>query len=297
VEAPQAMNKRNLLNLGLLLLVGVLVLLVVFEPGIEQPKENPRLLSLERDAVKQIRIERQGQETVELSRDEQGNWQLLKPLAIAASEFRLSSLLRITEQKSLGSYPADAERLTRFGLDKPRVTLTLNDTTRIAFGNSTPLDQRRYVQVGDRVHLISDSLYYHLIGSYTTFIRQELLPEGSDISALTLPGLTVQWQEKQWQVEPKPENYSADQVTKLLDAWKLASAVEVKPYDGKEGETITLQLKGQEQPLTFLLTARSPDLVLARPDLGIEYHLADSSADELLMLSPVEKEKKGEEEK
>lgn len=291
------MSKRNLLNLGLLVLIGILALLVIYEPGIEKAKEPPHLLSLKRDAVTHILIERSGQKSVELQRDNQGKWRLLQPLDIAASDFRISSLLRITEQKSLGDYPADAKRLTRFGLDKPRVTLTLNKTTKVTFGNSTPLDQRRYVQLGDRIHLISDSLYYHLIGRYTTFIRQEVLPEGSQLNAITLPGLKLKWQDNKWSVEPKPENYSPDQVTKLIDAWKFASAVEVKPYDGKPGETITLQLKGKEKPLRFLLTARKPDLVLARPDLGIEYHLADNSADELLKLSPVKKEKKGEGEK
>jgi len=292
------MSKRNLLNLGLLLLIAILVLLAVYEPGIEKPKEPPRLLSLKRDAVTHILIERGEQKTVELSRDKQGKWQLVQPLKISASDFRISSLLRITEQKSLGDYPADKERLSRFGLDKPRVTLTLNGNTKVTFGNSTPLDQRRYVQVGNKIHLISDTLYYHLIGRYTTFIRQELLPEGSQISAITLPGQKVQWQDKKWLVEPKPEKYSPDQVTQLIDAWKFASAVEVKPYDGSTpGDSVTLQLKGQEKPLHFLLTAHKPDLVLARPDLGIEYHLADNSAAELLKLSPVKKEEKGEEEK
>lgn len=281
------MSKRNLLNLGLLLLIGILVPLAIYEPGIESPLEEQALLDIDRDAVTLVHIERQGQETVAMTRDPLGNWVLNEPLAIGASEFRLSSLLRITEQKSLGSFPADSEHLARYGLDSPRVTLTLNDL-KIAFGDTTPLDQRRYVRVGDRVHLVSDTLYYHLIGSYTTFIRQELLPEGASITALTLPGIKVRWQEDHWQVEPRPEAFSADQVTRLIDAWKLASAVQVKPYDGKEGEIITIETKGREPSLVFLLTSRNPDLVLARPDLGIQYHLSDHSADELLNLAPLE---------
>lgn len=283
-----AMSKRNLLNLGLLLFIGVLVLLVVYEPGIEAPKEPPQLLDIERNAIRQIRIERQGQETVNLEIDPQGKWQLNEPLSVAASDYRVNALLGITTLKSLGSYPADKEHLTRFALDQPRVTLSLNEKVKIAFGDSTPLDQRRYVQVGDRIHLISDTLYYHLIGNYTTFIRQELLPEGSSITAITLPDIAVRWQDDRWQVEPKPDAFSVDQVTRLLDAWKYASALQVKPYDGKEGETITIEIKGREEPITFVLTARSPDLVLARPELGIQYHLAEGGAEELLKLPPLE---------
>ena len=97
------MSKRNLLNLGLLLFIGVLVLLVIYEPGIETPKESPSLLDTDREAIKQIHIERQGQETVELVRNESGKWLLTAPLSIDANDFRITSLLRITEQKSLGS--------------------------------------------------------------------------------------------------------------------------------------------------------------------------------------------------
>ncbi len=283
-----AMSKRNLLNFGLLLLIGILTLLVVYEPGIQVPQEQPHLLDLDREAVNTIRIERQGQETVALHRDENGNWNLTAPMAIGASNFRISSLLRITEQKSFGGFPADSKRLAQYGLDLPQATLTLNDKIKLAFGHNTPLDQRRYVLIDDQVHLINDTLYYHLIGSFTTFIRQALLPPGISLAALSLPGLTVRWQEERWQVEPKPVSFSVDQVTRLIDAWKLASAVQVKPYDDKEGEIITIEPKGEGGPITFLLTARSPDLVLARPKLGIQYHLAESSGEELLTLQPLE---------
>jgi hypothetical protein len=289
VEAAQAMSRGNLVNLGLLVFIGILALLALYEPGIDAPPEKPRLLDIEREAVNRIHIERNGQKSITLVSEEPGQWRLVEPLDVAASDYRISSLLRITEQKSLGSYPADEERLAGYGLAEPRIVLTLNDTQRVAFGNSTPLDQRRYVLVGDRVHLVSDTLYYHLIGQYTTFIRQTLLPEGSAIQALSLPGLSIRLEGARWQVEPKPEPYSADQVTQLVDAWKLASAIEIKPYDGQEGEPVSIQLKGEEAPRRFLLTARSPDLVLARPDFGIEYHLAPEGAGGLLALSPMDK--------
>lgn len=285
-----AMSSRNLLNLGMLLLVAVLAVVAIYEPGIEAEKSPPSLLAMAPDGIRHILIERSDQEPVELERVSDGSWQMIKPITIAANAFRMESLLRITEQKSLGSFPAREGELTSFQLDKPRVTLTLNGDTAITFGGNTPLDQRRYVRLGNTVHLISDTLYYHLIGSYTTFIDNRPLPAGSEPTAITLPGLSVTQAEGKWQVTPKPEGFSADQVTALIDHWKYASAIQVKPYDGTKGEVITVTLKGSEKPLPFLLTARTPELVLARPDLGLEYHLADSSADELLKLSPVKKE-------
>lgn len=286
------MTKQNLLNLGLLALIGVLVLFTVYEPGIEKPVEAPALLQLDKTAVKQITITRDGQQDIKLVRQENGHWQMTAPIQHAADQFRIDSLLRITTLRSLTHFTAELDKLAAYQLDKPRVTLLLNHQTRIAFGSSTPLDQRRYVMVNDQIHLITDTLYYHLIGSFPTFLRKQLLDEGSSIETLLLPELKLNWQEERWQLDPKPESFSADQVTRLIDQWKFASAMEIKAYDKKPGEKITLQLTDNEEPLEFLLTSQQPDLILARPALGIQYHLDASSAERLLKLPPREEETK-----
>jgi hypothetical protein len=283
------MKKNTLINLALLLVVVALALVATYEPGIDKPAEKPLLVKLERDKVNHIQIQRDGQKTVELKRNAKGKWQLLQPTRIAASDFRIDSLLRITDTKSLGTFAADKEKLADYQLDRPKVTLTLNDTTKILFGTSTPLDHRRYVLFNNKVHLISDALYYHLIGDWPTFVRKKPLPDGASIESLKTPELALLWQDKRWHLDPKPEKYSADQVTRLLDNWKLASAIQVKVYDGRQGDPVTLQLKGDDQPLTLLVTARKPDLVLARPDLGIEYHFPEESAGQMLTLPPQEK--------
>lgn len=283
------MNKRNLLNLGLLIFIAVLVLLTVYEPGIEPPTPTPTLLKLDKEAITRIAISRENQPDVELVKNDKGEWWMEKPLHYPAETFRIDSLLRITELKSLSSFAAEKEKLATFQLDKPQATLTLNGNTTLAFGGSTPLDHRRYVMEAGRVHLTTDSYYYYLIGKFPIFLRKQLLDNGSVIEALTLPGLSVTQQEGHWQLVPEPGSFSADQVTQLIDNWKHASALEVKPYGGADGEKITLTLKGQEQPLELLLTAREPDLVFARPELGLEFHFDAASASELLQLPALEK--------
>lgn len=278
------MKKNRLINLSLLVIIGVLVLLVVYEPGIEKPAEAPLLLSLKRDEVRHILIQREGQETIELSKGDDGKWQLLQPIQIAASDFRIESLLRITESKSLNRFAADPAKLPNYQLDRPQAELTLNDKTKIAFGSATPLDQRRYVLVDNQIHLITDNLYYFMISAWPTFVSMQPLPASSHITQLQLPKLKLAWQENRWLVEPKQELDSADNITALLDAWKFAAATSVKPYDGNKGDKITLQFKDTAKPLQFLLTALTPDLVLARPELGIEYHFPAELADKLLTL-------------
>ena len=284
------MSKSNLVNLGLLLLIALLLLIVVYEPGIEEPVEQPPLINLDREAITQLSIQREGQGSIELKKDANGIWWMEKPIRHAADAFRIDSLLRVSSIKSLGHFAADAARLAEFELEQPAVTLTLNDKQTLAFGSSTPLDQRRYVLFHNTVHLISDTLYYHLIGTFPTFLRKQLLADGIDISSLQLPGLDVIWTNNRWQLQPEPDNFSADQVTKLVDNWKLASALQIKSYDGTPGQPVTIGHSAAGSPLALQLTSRNPDLVLARPELGIQYHLSSHSAAGLLQLPSLDAE-------
>lgn len=289
------MNKRNLINLGLLAFVALLVLLVILEPGIEEPEKPVQLLNIDKSAITKFSIKRDAQEDIELVKRADDSWWMEKPVQHAAEPFRIDSLLRIASTKSLSRFAAEEDKLSGFELDSPRVTLTLNDDIKIKFGGSTPLDQRRYVMVDKQIHLISDTLYYHLIGSFPTFLRKQLLAEGVTIESIKLPALSITWQENRWQLTPQPENFSADQVTALVDNWKLASALEIKAYDGQSGEMILIKLQDNETPIEFLVTSKSPDFVLASPAEGIQYHLDTSSSEMLLQLPELNRSSSKEE--
>lgn len=280
------MNKRNLLNLALLGTVAALALVAWLEPGHKPPAEPPKLTDLTPKQVHKIRIERREGKTVVLQRQGE-TWQMIEPVAAPANSFRIDSMLRVTENKSLGHNPVAGLDLAKYGLDKPVVRLFLDDTE-IDFGDSTPLDNRRYVRIGNTVHLIKDIAYYHLIGRYTSFVSLRLLQPQQKVQALELPGLRMSLRDGNWEPDPKPEHYSADAATALIEAWQNAQAIEVRPYDEKTSKPVSgeirVHLQGEEKPLQLLITARSPDLVLVRPDLGLEYHLAQSQSDELLTL-------------
>lgn len=278
------MDKRNLLNLGLLLLIGALVLLVLYEPGIEKPAENPSLLSLQDDAIQQIRIQRENQPDILLLRQNDGRWWMEQPIRHRVAAQRMTSLLRISQLRSLSSFAITGRELADYRLNKPHVRLTLNDDVHIDFGGSTPLDQRRYVRLNNTVHLISDTLYYHLIGDATTFLDKQLLDDKLSIRTLSLPSLLLKWQDEKWQLTPQPENFSADQIGRLIDNWRFAAALEIKVYDGKGGTALQIGFDDKAFELELLLTAHEPDLVLARPDIGIQYHFDASSAKQLLQL-------------
>jgi hypothetical protein len=275
------MGKRTLLNLVLLLVVGGLGLLAAYKPGKEAPPAAEPLTPLSPAQIDRVRIERPGQPAVVLARAD-GRWQMREPLAAPANEMRLDSLLRLAEAKVLGRFPAPAE-LAGYGLAEPAVTVTLNDGPAIAFGNTTPVDQRRYVLRDGAIHLIADTTFYFVSGDWGGFVDPRPVPADLPLTAIEVPGLSVTRGEGGWQAVPAPEGLSADAVVEFVDSWKHARAFEVTAWQGDaQGEPVTLRSERGE-PIHFTLTAREP-LELVRTDLGLAYHLPGSQAATLLQL-------------
>lgn len=282
------LNKRNLLNAGLVSLVAILAVIVWLEPGKKPALEPESLTDLAASRVQKIRIERREGKTIEIDRVD-NKWLMREPVEAVANSFRIESLLRVTEYKSLGHNPVDGLDLAKYALDKPAVRLYLNDDIEMEFGESTPLDNRRYVRIGDTVHLIKDAAYYHLIGKWTSFLSQRLVEEGASIETLELPGLILHQHEGNWLPEPKPADYTADASTRLIQAWLTTQAIEVRPYnirdlDEAAADQISIKLSGTDEQLHYYIVAREPDLILVRTDLGVAYHLPHSRGAELLAL-------------
>lgn len=283
------MNKRNVLNLVLLVGVAVLGLVAWLEPGHKPPPKPPKLTALTPGKVQTIRIVRNKGKAIELKRVGDG-WQMQAPIAAPANDWQVQSLLRVAQTQSLGEMSASGLDLAEYGLDKPAARLFL-DKLELDFGNNTPIDNRRYVLIGNTVHTIQDVTYYHLIGRYTGFVSPRLLPQHARIEGLELPDIKLTLTDGKWEPQPKPAHYSADDVTRMIDAWSYASSLSVNPYDvlkvkpGAKPQEVQVRLAGHKEPVVFRIVARTPDLILARPDLGIEYHLPKDQAKDMLTLS------------
>ena len=75
----------------------------------------------------------------------------------------------------------------------------------------------------------------------------------------------------------------ATAVRQLVEDWQLAGALYVRRFDGRaSGDSVTIRTLDAPDGITLRILARSPELVLARPDEGIEYHLRGDAGDGLL---------------
>lgn len=277
-------NSRLLLNLGLLGLLAILVLLVAYEPGLEKPAEPVKLTVLDAAAIRQVRIERPAQPELVLERHGT-RWRITAPQRLDANDFYVDSLLRIASAMSRAQYPKTTLDLARLGLAPPKLRLRLDDLA-IAFGDTEPLHNHRYVLIGDVVHLTTDSHYYRLIGELPSFVSTALLPNDAKIAEILLPDDTaLRLAQTGWTITPKRSDVSADAFTRLADEWRLARALQVKRHQpGADHGRIRLRLASGET-LDYLVMAETPELVLARPATGMQYHLPADAAARLLRLA------------
>lgn len=269
---------RLWLNLGLLLLVLLLALLAYYQPGLA-PEAPVKLTSLGAQQVTRLRIEQAGQAPLLLEK-QAGKWHITQPVQMEANTLRVETVLRLAETESLARFPA--RDLEKFKLDVPQLRVWLNDVS-IAFGDSAPLGQQRYLLLDDTVHLVADEVYYYLSGGLPLFAANTLLPRDAQLQSLTLPGFSLSRADGRWRLDPSRE-VSMDDIVQFLDAWRGAQALQVTRYQGRPGQGRVTAVLQDGAALEFSILAREPELILARPDLGLQYHLGGGGGQRLLQL-------------
>lgn len=276
------MKSRWIINILLIVAVVILTLVARYEPGIETPAGPQTLTSLRADEIQSIRVNRPLREDLLFSKTN-NTWAIDREPPVPADEFQVRALLRLAEQVAARSYPVEELELSRLALDPPYATVTL-DGVEIDFGSMEPLEELRYARVGDHVHLISD-MYQHLIeADYTQFVRRRLLAERTRIVGLDVPGFSLSKADGGWQIDPSKE-VSADALQQLVDNWQQASALHVRPAEATADDVqeVILSLDEPQRQVRFLIAAREPELVLVRPEFGLQYHMG-KRADNLLAL-------------
>jgi len=279
------MTSRWIVNLLLLVTIGMLILIAYFEPGIDEHAEAPAITTLKKDQLHRIHLNRPVRDDLVLVKTSTQSWVIEHTPELPADNYPVNALQRLAEQKAVRSYPASVLDLAQLQLDPPYATAILNDTA-IEFGNLEPLEGLRYVRVADQVHLIPD-LYLQLIeASYTQFVRRRLFDENTRITRIALPGFSVAKTDQGWTVEPQQE-VTANNLQQFVDRWRVATGLHIQAADSTaEGETVELIQADTGHSVNFLISTREPELVLVRPDLGIQYRMGELGSSLLSLTAP-----------
>lgn len=290
------MFSRLLLNLGLVVLAIALVLVVVYRPGIEPEAVPQRIITtLAPDAVASITVTRDLRPPLTLTR-KQDTWLVFTgDQEVPAAMFQVNTLLRLLITRAASSYPLASLDPAALGLDPPQATVTI-DNIEIRFGGTEALENRRYIQLDDTVYLIDDQ-YQHLVNAdWASFVSRKLISRDDAITRLELPGMSLSRDgDGHWQLQPEQADVSADSLQTLIDNWQRAQALYVRSYGGGvTRESVLIHTQNTSEPIELRVVSHVPDLVIARPDRGIQYHLTTGLEDSLFTLPKPPEEKPDE---
>ena len=275
-------SSRSWLNLILVVVVAALAALAYFKPGTKKPDTSQPLVTEAPTQVHDIRIQVPGEPMAELTHTTTG-WQLTTPLKFAADSHAVQDLLDELTARSLSHFPAAGADLKQYGLDPPKLKLWL-DGEEYDFGDTEPVNNHRYLRHDADIHLTDSMLFYRAGHGPYWWVEKRLLPVGAHITALQLPDASLSLDKSgKWQLMPRNDKVSADALQQLVDAWRNASAVSVTAVGkgASEGE-VALTLTSMAQPIRFAILKDDDYLVLARPDLGIQYELDNGQRAALL---------------
>lgn len=282
------MNKRTLLNLALVVVVVILGLVAYFRPGQHNhAKPKIHITNLQPKQIHTVRVEYQQNPRVKLVRKGTG-WRMSKPMQARAASGLIGSVLAAANETADASYDASSLKLAKYGLAKPKLKLWLNDTE-VDFGDTNPLGGKRYVRVGKHVFVVDDSLYQRLAIQPVSFVSKRLLPEGTAITRIVLPDLTVSQDKKgHWHANPGPKNPAKGAIQDLVDSWSNAYAMSVEKANHGPAEkavgTVAIRLKGRKQPVRFEILKSARNFVLERPAQDLVYNLGAERRHDLLKL-------------
>ena len=263
------MQSRLLLNIALLVLVTVLAVFIYFSYQKEQQQQaSTQLTELSADDITRISILHKQRKIVLEKIDD--DWRMLEPISINANAFRIDTLMKMLNAASHIDYDAGELDLHKYGLANVSTAISFNDT-QIIFGITNPVNNYRYVRVGNRVHLMDDHFYPILSSQTGTLVARELLPQSAQIQKLVLPEQTLTRDEKgNWH---SSGDTSADEINETLRNWKNSQAFGVHNYNQRESlGTIEVHLTNETEPVVLQVTDTEPWLIIARPDMDIEYH-------------------------
>jgi len=266
-----------LLNLVLLTAVAALGWFVWHTPSRDAVANLP--LAATRSAqVRHITLQRSGQPPMQLERSGE-QWLLTAPLQARADEFQVLRMLTVLDARPTAQLPATD--LARYDLQTPVARLTI-DGTDYVFGGINSVTREQYVLRGDTVYVVELRHGAALPNNPGMLIRRALLAELEQPTAISLPEFTVRQDGGKWTITPSNADTGQNELQSYIDRWRYAVAATAEAYDGRKPLHWIRITMNNGTTLEFGVLQQSPQLVLWRRDLGIQYLFLAAAGQALL---------------
>ena len=276
------LSQRLLINLLLVVLIaGLAYAGIHFDPE-DAEESNPTISEITPDEVHSIEI-KSGDLQLRLQRSAQG-WDLESPINWPAHDSNVARLLDILNfQTSALADSADVD-LAQLGLLEPKASIRFNDTL-LLFGTTNNIGERRYVMLDSTIYLLPDVHLVFVNQGLSGLVDRRLLPRRASITSLQLPDLEIQLDDsKRWRSTRAVEITQARMV-QLVENWQELQATRVSHFGPglMPRQLIEIDL-ADGQLIEFLLMSEDPEIVIAHPDIGLQYHFRSHFYDQLISI-------------
>lgn len=263
------LSKRWLINYVLIILI-ILFTFVGNRFKVEtgyQP-EN-RITTLKPKDINRISIQT-ADDNISLTRAN-GQWQIESPIQWLANNITIERILGIASSETDSKLPANDIDLSTIGLQFPKAILTLNDT-RIHFGATNRIGERRYLLINSTVFLLPDLHLPFIINGVNGLIDQRLLPRALPLSSLQIGQLKIEKTNSgQWL--DSNQSSTPEQIKPLIDNWQTLQVSRIRSFQKKAAplQKIIAGLSNGNE-IEFFLMSIEPEIIIARADIGLQYH-------------------------
>lgn len=272
------MRRRWLVHIVLLFIIGTASAFLYWRPPSSGSAQA--LTSIQPAQVRQVALRWPDGRQIALAQQD-SQWRMTAPWQAPADAFPVLRLLTV-----LSAVPRarlDASSPQRFGLQNPTAELTV-DGLSFRFGDINAITQEQYLQFGNDIYAIELRHGAALPKDSAALLRRRLLAPGEEPLAMELPGFRISKQDGRWQLHPASEAMGQEALQAFIDGWRHGIAARAEPRGNAPPiGTVTVQVK-DHAPLRFGILARSPDVILARDDLGLAFRFSRDAGESLLVI-------------
>ncbi len=272
---------KTLLNIFLFFIVLLLAAIIFYSEDISTDLET--LTRINSSTIQSIGIQHNKNKTT-LTKDADQHWHITSPIDIAANDFRINTILKLLNAPVHKRYRSSEIDMQKIGLLDPATSITFNNI-KISFGITNPATSLRFIRIGETISTIQD-VYSPLLSShFSTLVSLNLLPADKStfpgLKKLVLINQTLNKDDKGfWH---SSLNISADRINKILEHWQHDQAFGVHQYlERKNLGDVFIYRQQPVQKIHYQITDTDPWLILARPEIGLEYHLDIDAYDHLI---------------
>ncbi|MEM7207825.1 MAG: DUF4340 domain-containing protein [Pseudomonadota bacterium] len=191
-----------------------------------------------------ISIHRPGYLTSVVARDA-GDWRITAPLTRRADPKRIDALLSLGQYQSTEGYALEEIDPKQMGLTSPQATLELitdSDRFDVSLGALGPNNERRYLQINNRVWLTADNYLPLLQGGLRAVADLSLIAGSATVRSVSVDGLR-------------------SDAAEIRANWRALQAAGIEPFDDFATPNVWVELDdGSKQ--SFTLLKREDDLAL-----------------------------------